>query len=73
MPEKSRFPGELLGAHGAGEERARRVVDNLEMPLQAIANVEAFIAEIALVAAFRFVGAVLVGEYLLAAGDVVGG
>ena len=73
VPQECRFPGELLRAEVAREEGACRIVDHLEMPLQTVANVESFVAEVTLVAAFRLIAAILIDEYLFAAGDVVGG
>ena len=73
MPEKRRFPSELFRTDKTGEEPTRRIVNHLEMPLKTVANIEGLVADITAIAAFRFVASVLVGEYLFAAGDVVGG
>lgn len=50
---------------------ASRIVNDLEMPLQTVANVETLETEITLVASLGFVGALLVLDDLFAAGDVV--
>lgn len=73
MPEKCRFPSKLFGADIALVETTCRIVNHLEMPLKTVANVEAFETEITLKAAFRLIAAVLIGENLFAAGDVVCG